>query len=261
MDAVTLPLAFFAGIAAFASPCFLPLVPALLAYLAGHSQTVSPSLATVAALPEQGFIRAKRVSHHRNVNTNVSSKSVYAALHAALFVAAFTTSFIAMWAVAALLGTGMGRLSEALRIVGGTSLILLAVHGLGWIRLSALNRTLRFSPGTQGNASCMRSFVMGCAFAFGWSPCIGPILATIIALALSTATMWQGFTLMFVFCLGMGLPIVALALGIDTVTKYLRALKGWQRTIQIGANILMLMVGVLMLANLLAPLSAVNWIA
>ena len=156
---ITLPVALIAGLVSFASPCFLPIVPAFVGQLVG-------------AGPQRMSGRA-------------------ALGNALCFVAGFSAVFIALWASIGLIGWSLGPYSVYVRIAGGAALVLMGLHVAGILSISPLNGLAR-APMPQGGASPLRAGVMGVVFAAGWTPCIGPILSGIIALATMSATAWSG---------------------------------------------------------------------
>ena len=182
---VSILWALAAGILSFLSPCVLPLVPPYLVYLAG------------ASLERHAGAEPPR---------RVRRDTVLAAL---LFVAGFSTVFIALGASASLIGSLLRAYSHALSIVAGLVIIAMGLHFLGLTRLALLNRQKRAAipkPVGLGGA-----YVMGLAFAFGWTPCIGPILGAILAVAASEATVAKGAALLAIYSAGLGIPFVAAA--------------------------------------------------
>ena len=219
---ITLPVALIAGLVSFASPCFLPIVPAFVGQLVG-------------AGPQRMSGRA-------------------ALGNALCFVAGFSAVFIALWASIGLIGWSLGPYSVYVRIAGGAALVLMGLHVAGILSISPLNGLAR-APMPQGGASPLRAGVMGVVFAAGWTPCIGPIISGIIALATMSATAGSGVSLMVAYCLGLGLPIVAVALGSAQVTRRF----DWFRRHHVGVSLasggLLVVVGFLMIANLLPRLA------
>lgn len=192
---VTIAAALIAGLVSFLSPCVLPLVPPYLVYLAGAS------LERLAdAEPEP---RVKR-------------ETVFAA---ALFVAGFATVFVALGASASAVGSLIRAYSSELAVVAGIIIIIMGLHFLGVTRIALLHRQKRVDvPKPVG---LWGAYVMGLAFAFGWTPCIGPILAAILAVAASEATVAKGAGLLAVYSLGLGIPFVIAALAIEPFAAFL----------------------------------------
>ena len=162
---VSLPAAAAAGLISFLSPCVLPLVPPYLCYLTG---------ATLDDLATAGAGRTRR-------DTLVASL---------LFVAGFTTVFVALGATASVIGTVVRQASTILSVLSGLAIIVMGLHFLGLFKLGFLYREARLQ--VQRPPGLWSAYVMGLAFAFGWTPCIGPILAAILAVAGSQATVGHG---------------------------------------------------------------------
>jgi cytochrome c-type biogenesis protein len=192
---VTIVAATLAGLVSFLSPCVLPLVPPYLVYLTGTS---FERLAD--AQPEP----------------TVRRQTVIAAL---LFVAGFSTVFVALGASASLIGALVRAYSHILAIVAGIAIMIMGLHFLGLTRIALLHREKRLEiPKPVG---LWGAYVMGLAFAFGWTPCIGPILAAILAVAASEATVAKGAGLLAVYSLGLGIPFVLAAFAIEPFAAFL----------------------------------------
>ena len=267
MTSVSIPVALLAGLMAFASPCFLPLVPALLAHLAGRGSAAAaeiPSLrrapvitsrdlgrpaggGAAVALARPGGGEAARPAPPRVI------------LNASAFVLGFSAVFVGLWALIVSGAVALGPHRQTLRLVGGALLVVMGLHTVGLLRIALLDRALGGGLGDTGRpgrgATPASSLLMGVGFALGWSPCIGPVLGAIIALASQTASAWQGLALMIVFCAGLGAPVIVLALGIDRAATRTAWLRAHGRAIRIASGILLIAVGALMAMDLLAPLS------
>jgi cytochrome c-type biogenesis protein len=192
---VTILAALFAGLVSFLSPCVLPLVPPYLVYLAGAS------LERVAD-PE--------------TKPRVRRETMLAAL---LFVCGFSTVFVALGASASVIGTLIRAYSAELAIVAGIAIIVMGLHFLGLLRIGVLLREKRMEMGKP--VGLWGAYAMGLAFAFGWTPCIGPILAAILAVAASEQTVASGAGLLAVYSLGLGVPFLLAALAIGPFTAFL----------------------------------------
>jgi cytochrome c-type biogenesis protein len=178
--------AFIGGLLSFVSPCVLPLVPPYLCYIAGLTLD---QFAEGAAAERRG----KRV-----------------VLSALAFVLGFSTVFVALGATASLIGQTLARHLGVLTLLGGIAIIVMGLHFLGLFRLAFLYREARFQvarkpPGLLGG------YVIGLAFAFGWTPCIGPVLAAILFLAGAEDTIAEGAFLLLVYSLGLGVPFLLAA--------------------------------------------------
>lgn len=233
MGNLTLVGAFLAGLLSFVSPCVLPLTPVYIAQLAGpaiwRSHEMEPQ--------ERGSMR------------------LTTSLHAVAFVAGFTTTFIALGATASVLGAFLSAHQDVLRQVGGVVLIGFGLHVAGVLRLPGLNRERRFSlrPGGRGYAA---SFLVGLIFALGWTPCVGPILASILILAAQAHTLGAGVLLLAIYSLGLGIPFVALGVAFDRVAPTLKRLTPHMRTIEIVTGSLLVLMGTVIFFNWLLVINA-----
>lgn len=186
---VTILAAFGAGLLSFLSPCVLPLVPPYLCYLAGASFDQLTAGEGTPPLDRRRVI-----------------------LSALLFVLGFSTVFITLGATASVLGQALARHLALLGQIAGVAIIIMGLHFLGVFRLALLYREARFEAPKQ--AGYVGAFLMGLAFAFGWTPCIGPVLAAILAVAASENTVWSGIGLLAIYSAGLGVPFVAAAMAI-----------------------------------------------
>ena len=226
MRALTLPLfAVVAGMISFSSPCCLPLIPGYLSYV---------SALPVAELDER---QARRVT-------------VRAAL---LFVAGFTTVFTVLGAGATVIGSALLRNRDAMVQVFGVVIIVLGLVTMGVLRVPVLMREKRLDLARVPRGPAW-AFPMGMAFAAGWAPCIGPILATILATAAASGTMAWGVVLLALYSLGLGVPFVLLALGFRRAQGSLAWLRRHGRGIELAGGVLLVTVGVLFVSGRWQPL-------
>src|ERR1700733_3232479 len=181
MADVSFPAAFGAGLLSFVSPCVLPLAAPYLCYLAG---------ASVEALVDESEAKARRDI----------------LVTAILFVAGFSTVFVGLGATASALGSVLRQWSHALSIAAGIGVILMGLHFLGIFKIGAMLREKRLE--LEKPAGLWSAYPMGFAFALGWTPCIGPILATILAVAGSRDTVASGAALLAIYSLGLGRPFI-----------------------------------------------------
>jgi cytochrome c-type biogenesis protein len=192
---VTIVAALVAGMLSFLSPCVLPLVPPYLVYLAGSSL--------------ERFADAE-------TKPRVRRETLAAAL---LFVLGFSTIFVALGASASAIGAVMRAYSNELAIVAGIAIIVMGLHFLGLTPIAWLMREKRFALAKP--VGLWGAYLMGLAFALGWTPCIGPILAAILAVAASEETVAEGAGLLAVYSLGLGVPFVAAALAVEPFAAFL----------------------------------------
>jgi cytochrome c-type biogenesis protein len=227
---VTIFAALIAGLVSFLSPCVLPLVPPYLVYLAGNS------LERLAG--EEAAPRVRR-------------DTVLAAL---LFVAGFSTIFVALGASASAVGALLHFYSNELAIVAGVIIMIMGLHFLGVTPISWLNRQARFHvPKPVG---LWGAYVMGLAFALGWTPCIGPILAAILAVAASHATVARGAGLLAVYSLGLGIPFVIAALAVEPFAVFLTRFRAHLAYMERVMGGLLVLTGVAFLAGFFTQLNS-----
>ncbi|QRM35344.1 cytochrome c biogenesis CcdA family protein [Microvirga sp. VF16] len=219
--------ALFAGVMSFLSPCVLPLVPGYISYVAGNTVAdVRPSLST-------------RLS---------------TVLLSACFVLGFSTIFIALGASA----TAISRLLLAYRyeanIVGGVIIVLFGVFMTGLLRIPLMEREFRFHGGHSGGRP-FGAYLLGLAFGFGWTPCIGPVLGAILTVSALSATATSGIALLSIYSLGLGLPFLLTAVFMDRMTKRLKAMRRTGRILQIGAGATMALMGAAMITGHMSAFS------
>jgi len=192
---VTVLAALLAGALSFLSPCVLPLVPPYLVYLTGTS---------LERLADQETKPAAR------------RHTVLAAL---LFVLGFSTVFVALGAGASAIGAILRAYSYVLAKVAGIAIVIMGLHFLGVTPIAWLAREKRMEIGKP--IGLWGAYAMGLAFAFGWTPCIGPILAAILAVAASAATVTKGAGLLAVYSLGLGIPFLLAAVAVEPFAVFL----------------------------------------
>ena len=216
---ISLGVAFVAGLASFLSPCVLPLVPSYLTFLTGMS---------VEDLATPG--RRARGTAMR---------------HATLFVAGFAIVFVALGAAATALGALLAHLLVPLQRVGGAVIVLLGLHLLGMLRIPALARERRPHLATRP-AGFAGSMLVGMAFGAGWTPCVGPVLATILLYAGSDGSMLRGEGLLAAYAIGLGLPFLAAAFGFEWFLARRARLARWVRPLEVITGVLLVIVGVML---------------
>jgi cytochrome c-type biogenesis protein len=220
---------FAAGIVSFLSPCVLPLVPGYVSYVGGRSFGGRDPAAKIGAR-----LASLRLS--------------------VFFVLGFSSVFIVLGASATALGQLLLSYRYEANLAGGGVVILFGLFMIGVFRLPWLQRDFRFHltlPGGQPVAA----YVLGVAFAFGWTPCIGPVLGTILTTSAVSATVQQGVVLLAVYSLGLGLPFLAAAVFTEWLLGRLRALGRLGRSLQIGAGAVMVGMGAAMLTGELTAFS------
>jgi cytochrome c-type biogenesis protein len=226
---VSLLAALIAGVVSFLSPCVLPLVPPYLVYLAGSS--------------------LERLAD-RDPKTRSMRDTLIAA---ALFVCGFSTVFVALGASASVVG-GLVRLYSAeLAIVAGIVIIIMGLHFLGVTPIALLHRQKRMEMAQP--VGRWGAYVMGLAFAFGWTPCIGPILAAILAVAASEQTVAKGAGLLAVYSLGLGIPFLLAALAIEPFAAFLTRFRRHLVHMERVMGVLLVLTGIAFLAGFVSQAS------
>jgi cytochrome c-type biogenesis protein len=228
---LSIGIAFVAGLASFLSPCVLPLVPIYLAQLVGPSVYQAPS------------------------SRKEPLERLATFLHATTFVIGFTLAFVALGATASALGSFLRDHQVVIREIGGVLLILIGLHLTGLLKIPFLYYQKRFQY-QPARPSYYASLLIGIIFAIAWSPCIGPILGSILVLAASSATLRQGVFLLLAYSLGLGVPFLLLGLGLDQLSQLLKWLKPHLGKIEIATGVLMMVVGVMIFFNLLLYLNS-----
>ena len=214
---ISLAAAFGAGILSFFSPCVLPLVPAYIANLAGSAA-----------------IEAK------------TRKSFWPTLfHSLCFVAGFSIIFVALGASVGLIGTTLTMHSDIMRMIAGAFICLLGIFLIASYKLPWLNYEKRFHLSTERNPGYIRSVIMGAAFAIGWTPCVGPILGTILALAWNSQQVWEGAKLLIVYSMGMGIPFIIIGIAWGAIVPFWKSINRYTGIISIVSGALLIIIGIL----------------
>ncbi|WP_040156123.1 cytochrome c biogenesis CcdA family protein [Mobilicoccus massiliensis] len=238
---VTFGLALAAGVVAFASPCFLPIVPVYVSYLVGSA----PGEAARTAAARRAAVTQSLV-----------------------FVAGFSAVFVTLWASIGVIGYVMGDFRDVLRVVGGAVLIVMGLHVAGLIRISALFRQVQVPASAVMGAghggidlagltpNYRRSALLGIAFGAGWTPCIGPILGAVIGLASVSGTVLHGAALLLTFSLGLGIPFVLVAAGATEITTRLQWLRRHETAVALASGGLLVVTGFLMITGVFGTLAA-----
>ncbi len=209
---------FLAGIVSFLSPCVLPLVPGYVSYVTGR------------AVGAPGTVEADR------------SRLAALALSVA-FVLGFSLVFMALGASASAVGQLFQSFRREADLIAGLVIIVFGLHLTGLLRLSLLNREWRFT-GAGGGGSGVGAFVLGGAFAFGWTPCIGPILGTILTLGATRTAVGEGVALLGIYALGLAIPFLLVAAFADFFVQRLKRVRRLGRYLQIGSGVVLIAVGI-----------------
>jgi cytochrome c-type biogenesis protein len=235
VENVTLLTALAAGVISFISPCVLPIVPGYISFISGASlQELKSQLELDPARRRELFWR-------------VAGNSV-------LFVVGFSVVFVAMGASATYIGQWFAANRVVLARVAGAAIIILGLHTMGLTPIKWLNYEKRIHAQSKP-MGLFGSFLIGLAFAFGWSPCIGPILAGVLVLAAQQETVTQGVFLLTAYSLGLGIPFIATGLAINRFLNFFGRMKTHMKLVEIGAGVLLVAVGVLVATDSLQALS------
>ncbi len=216
----TLLLSFAAGLLSFASPCILPLIPAYLSYITG---------ASIENLKTGGLYK-------RNV------------LLSLLFVLGFTAVFTILGASATWLGRHILMKQDIIRKAGAVIIILFGLHLAGILKIKPLYKQKKINAGkTDGGYA--GAFIIGMVFAFGWTPCVGPVLASILIMASAENSLSRGILLLFVYSMGIGLPFIITAMFLNKALSAFTGIKRHYRKIETATGILLIAIGILMFFN------------
>ena len=217
--------AALAGLLSFLSPCVLPLVPPYLCFLAGVS--------------------IEELSDGEGAAPGVGRR-VFAS--ACAFVLGFATVFVALGATASAVGRLVADHMDVLSKVAGVLIALMGLHFLGIFRIGALYRELRIHAAPKATG-LLGAYAIGLAFAFGWTPCVGPVLAAILFVAASEATVWHGASLLAVYALGIGVPFLLAALLVNPFLGLMRRFRRHLHRVEQAMGLLLVVTGVLFITG------------
>ncbi len=214
----------FMGIISFASPCILPLIPSYVSYITGisYDELVSPE------------------SRKKNVNTTV--------LHSLAFVVGFSIIFVLLGATASLMGRVLTEHLNVIRIVGGVLIIIMGIFVMDIVNIPFLQREARLQLKTRP-AGYAGTMVVGLIFGAGWTPCTGPFLGSVLALAMTSETMGRGMALLTLYSLGLGVPFILSAAAISAFLSSFSRLKKYMKTIKITSGAILIIMGVLLITD------------
>ena len=230
---VNIFIAFLAGLASFLSPCVLPLVPGYLSYMSGLSVVELKS----------GEMR-----------TAQTGRVVVASL---AFVLGMSLTLVAVFSVInTLLNNVLDEYRSEINIVLGLVVIVLGLHMAGLLRIGLLLREKRFLPNADKVRGPVGAFVMGAAFAFGWTPCIGPALAAIIGLAYDQNSALNGIFLMIIYVLGLGVPFLVAGVAMNRFLSFSMRLRNHFRLVEIASGGLLVLIGLLIMSGRFTEIAA-----
>jgi len=222
---VSLFAAFTAGLLSFISPCVLPLVPSYLSYITGLS------VENLAKVEERERFQSAIL------------------LNALLFIAGFSTVFIAFGASASLIGQVLYEYQDMIRKIGGILIIIFGLYLLGILKLNVLMTERRLVHFESRPVGYLGSFLIGTAFAAGWTPCVGPVLGTILAYASTTESMSGGVMLLSAYSFGLGLPFFLTAFGMDTFLSYFKNFRTYLGGVSFVSGGLLVLVGLMIFTD------------
>ncbi|MEL6297431.1 MAG: cytochrome c biogenesis protein CcdA [Pseudomonadota bacterium] len=224
-----------AGLASFLSPCVLPLVPPYLGYLGGT--TIS------------------QANRDEGIDPATWRRIVAGSL---FFVLGFSTVFVGLGAGASVFGQLIQEHKETLSMIAGAVIILFGLHFMGLLRVPALYATARVDANMQNGATYLGAFLIGLAFAFGWTPCIGPILAVVLTLAASEGSLGQGVALLLAYSVGLGIPFVLAAVAIGPFLGFMQKFRAHLGTMEIIMGVILVITGILFLTGTITWMG--NWL-
>ncbi len=238
MIEVTFFGALIAGLLSFLSPCVLPLVPAYLSYISGVS-----------------------VNELRSVDAAETGVRRRAMVQALWFIAGFSLVFIALGASATLLGQWMMAHMQQLAKVAGVVIVVFGLHYMGLFRIPFLMVDARFDTSKVNAGQGMGALLLGAAFAFGWTPCIGPILGAILAIAGVQAELLRGIALLATYSLGLAIPFLLAALATDAFLRWSQRFKQHLVWVERISGLLLVAVGVLIFMGSFSVISGwlIDW--
>lgn len=231
MPQISLVAAFSAGLLSFVSPCVLPLVPSYISYITGLS---------VEQLTDAG--------ERNKFKTAI-------VVNALLFIAGFSSVFIAFGASASFIGQMLITYQDHIRRIGGIMIIVFGLYLLGVLNLNFLKMEHRYQFRNRP-AGYLGSFLIGVAFAAGWTPCVGPVLGTILLYASTTDSLLNGIVLLACYSLGLGLPLFITALGVDRFLAYFKEVRAYLWGVSTVSGVFLIVVGVMIYANSLTLITS-----
>jgi len=226
MMEITFVGAAIAGLLSFLSPCILPIVPFYLSYLAG--------------------VGMNQINADAQIDAHTRRRAVIAAC---CFAAGVITIFMGLGAAATAFGQVVREYFDVLRWIAAAIVIAMGLHFLGVVRIGILYRQLRADAGDTANVSFAGAYVIGLAFAFGWSPCVGPVLAAILFTAAGAETSGAGAALLFVYGLGMTLPFILAAFFIGPFMRWMQRFRKHLGLIEKIMGVMLIVFGLLIATN------------
>jgi cytochrome c-type biogenesis protein len=216
MTTLSLPAVFVAGLISFLSPCVLPLVPGYVSLISGVG---------VEELKSQEAHLFRKVM-----------------LNSAAFIVGFSIVFITLGAISTEVGQFLAQYKTLLARVAGAVIIVFGLHLTGIFQIKALLADTRLHS-LKGGSSAWGAFVIGFAFAFGWTPCVGPILAVVLGFAAAQDTVWKGIFLLAIYSAGLAVPFLLTSLGIERFLKFYNRFKFHMHAVEVASGVLLIFLG------------------
>lgn len=247
---VTIGAAVLAGVLSFLSPCVLPLVPPYLCYISGSS---------LEDLTGRGASQPAATGNGKGNDTGNETGSqplqrLKVLLTGLLFVLGFTTVFVLLGATASAAGQVLRNNLPLLAQLAGVLIIVMGLHFMGVFRIAFLGREARYHHQAQ-SVGLVGAYFIGVAFAFGWTPCIGPVLAAILSIAGSSESVSRGMALLALYSLGLGIPFLLAALSLDTFLRFFRRFRRHMPLVEKLMGVLLVLTGIMFLTGSMQALS------
>lgn len=224
------PAALLAGVLSFFSPCILPLVPSYMSYITGSVFS--------------GIENEKELAGVKKLTL----------LYSLCFVSGFSAVFILLGVAASYLGSLFLEYRDYIRVVGGFFVVAFGFHIMGWLKIGILNAYLKFDA-KKGPAGYLKALFTGIIFAAGWTPCVGPILGSILILAGTETTLLNGVVLLGLYSLGMAIPFLVISLSANYFLTKLKGLNRWIPAINYISGGILVIAGVLLITGMFKKLS------
>lgn len=212
---------FFAGVLTFISPCVLPLIPAYIAFITGFS--------------------LDKLNETKNISRIF--------FHSLIFVSGFSFVFVLLGLSATYIGSLFSDNINVLRWIGGIVIIIFGLHLTGIFKIKILYKQISFTKTAGKRINYIGVFLIGCAFAVGWTPCVGPILSSILILASTQGKMADGAVLLVFYSFGLGIPFILTALFINKFVSLFNSIKKYYAVIEIITGLLLILVGILVITD------------
>jgi len=239
MENVSLFAAFIAGVLSFISPCVLPLIPGYLSFISGVSLDEMRGGTPVAAVAGGGTVAVAALAPA--VQRRVIVTSLF-------FILGFSLVFVSLGASATFLGSFLMERLTILGKIAGVVIIIFGLHTMGVLKIGWLYREKRFQASNRPT-TMFGATLVGIAFAFGWTPCIGPILAAILTVAAGEETVGEGIRLLAVYSAGLAIPFLMTSMAINSFFTAFAKIRRHYQTIEIVSGVLMVIVGILIFTN------------